>query len=89
MWTLAIVAADTVQTHPGWGHVGGPLLALFLLFCWLCFWGTLAAAGVWLYRALAARQRVGFDRAEQILAERFASGEISAEEYHTRLAQLH
>jgi putative membrane protein len=60
------------------------------------FWVVITALGVLLYRALA-RPGGSSDRAdnrplepipEQILAERFARGEIDEDEYHRRLTVL-
>ncbi|MEW2305835.1 SHOCT domain-containing protein [Streptomyces sp. NPDC006655] len=60
------------------------------------FWAVIIALGVLLYRALA-RPGVSSDRAdsrpleptpEQIIAERFARGEIDEDEYHRRLTVL-
>ncbi|MFF4947889.1 SHOCT domain-containing protein [Streptomyces chattanoogensis] len=66
------------------------------------FWGLVITAGVVLFRALARPaphngERTGWQRgptpdrqpgAEQILAERYARGEIEDEEYRRRLATL-
>ncbi|MGW0512871.1 SHOCT domain-containing protein [Streptomyces olivaceoviridis] len=60
------------------------------------FWAAIIALGVLLYRALARSGGSG-DRTdnppleptpEQILAERFARGDIDEDEYHRRLAVL-
>ena len=49
------------------------------------FWGAVAAVGVYLLR----RRRAGRgEAAEAVLADRFARGEISDEEYRERLAVL-
>lgn len=80
---------------PGWGHMGdgrlwwiwGLLMVLLLL--------SIGALAVWLaVRAGANRPpappptRSPLDRAQEILAERYARGEISTEEYQERLANL-
>jgi len=56
-----------------------------------------AALGVWALVALGRGGSVGADRSdrtadvgsERILDERFARGEIDADEYHSRRADLH
>ena len=49
---------------------------------WLVALGTV----VWLVlRRTARRERTGVDRARDILAERYASGELSRDEYRERL----
>lgn len=58
----------------------------------VAFWALLVAAVVWLVRGLD-RRRVGSPSAqrpgpEQVLAERFAHGEIDEQEFHDRLAAL-
>ncbi|MEV8060595.1 MULTISPECIES: SHOCT domain-containing protein [Streptomyces] len=63
------------------------------------FWALIIAIGVLLYRALARPAPPGSGPTawhktppsgspEQILAERYARGEIDEEEYHRRLATL-
>ena len=52
---------------------------------WLAFLG----AGIWLLvRYLRRRPATGLDRAREILAERFARGELTGEEYRQRLGEL-
>jgi putative membrane protein len=54
-------------------------------FLWLVLLGT----GIWfLARNRRFRQPSGIERARGILAERYARGEISGEEYRERLEQL-
>ena len=53
-------------------------------FLWLILLGAL----VWLAVRTARRERTGVDRAREILAERYASGELSRDEYRERLAEL-
>jgi putative membrane protein len=52
----------------------------------LLFWGSLLAFGVWAVRRFTGG-RAGGD-ARRILDERFARGEIDAEEYRRRLETL-
>ena len=90
--TIAGVLAhhDGWDGHMGWG--GG---------WWMLIWGTLMMAGlvvlvVWLIRTTATGSGVthgsgGEDplaSARRILAERYARGELSTEEYRERLDQL-
>ena len=66
----------------GWGWMAGGLMMLI-------FWGGLVALVVFLVRGFGARspqseeKRSGPD-AEEILAERFARGEISEDEFDQR-----
>jgi putative membrane protein len=63
--------------HPGpWG----PLMLLF--------WAGVIGAVVWFVTRRRPRERSGAERASDILAERYARGELSAEEYRERLEQL-
>jgi putative membrane protein len=70
----------------GWG-----ILGILGVLVQLLFWGGLLAVIVWaVVRITANRQggstdaRVGGDSAEEILRQRFARGEIDAEEYDER-----
>lgn len=74
--------------HPhGWtgGGQGGwfwfPLWPLTVILIVLLVW--VAARGGW-----RRRQPAGMERAREILAQRYASGEISPQEYRERLADL-
>ena len=52
-------------------------------------WLVLLGVGVWfLVRGRRYRQPWGMERASDILAERYARGEITGEEYRERLEQL-
>jgi putative membrane protein len=86
--SLSLLAADP---NHNWGHGDwwpwGPLFFGF----WILLIGAIALT-VW-YAARrgaqhAAAEPTGTDRAKAILAERFARGEISAEEYQDRLTHL-
>jgi putative membrane protein len=62
-----------------WGHHWWPI--------WPLLWAVLIGTAVWLI--LRRRDRGGpLDPARAVLAERFAKGELSAEEYRTRLDEL-
>lgn len=83
--TLAQVVADT----DGWGHMDGWGGG------WMWLWGTLMmfswvaiiAAAIWFF---TNRNTAGTrsPRAREILEERYASGELSTEEYRERLDNL-
>jgi putative membrane protein len=56
----------------------------------LVFWGLVITAIVLLVRNINRAERPSRPRTpEQLLAERFARGEIDETEYHQRLATLH
>jgi putative membrane protein len=56
---------------------------------WPLFWLAVIAGVVWFFtRGRSPSDRDRGDRAREILAERFARGEISGDEYRERLAQL-
>jgi putative membrane protein len=63
--------------HGGWGP--GPWWPL----AWLLFWGAVAVGVLWWRRRHPARPN-----AEAVLAERYAQGDISDEEYRQRRAVL-
>ncbi len=69
----------------GWGYV---LMTLNMLL----FWGLVIGAIVFLVRYVSGSHLLGTGRdaasAGQILAERFARGEIDEEEYHRRVDVL-
>ncbi len=78
------------QPAAAWGYTDGPghplgwWAPLFMLL-----WLSLIGVAVWLVaRTLRPRERAGAERARDILAERFARGELSAEEYRERLGEL-
>jgi putative membrane protein len=76
---MSVLAALPLLTwdsgHSGWWPI------------WPLFWAALIGLAVWLI--LRRRDRRGpDDPARQILAERFAKGELNAEEYRTRLDEL-
>jgi len=82
--------------HPGWwyGHPGwsgwGPGGWIWIVSMVL-FWGSLLAVAVYLIRrrpAPAGMSGAGTGPAEMTLAERYARGEIDAEEYRRRQAVL-
>lgn len=65
----------------GWWWIMGPLFGLF--------WIALIIGVIWFAsRRFRPHERSGIDRARDVLAERFARGEISSEEYRQRLSEL-
>jgi putative membrane protein len=72
---------SVLATHHDWE--GGPWLV------WPLLWLAVIATVVWLVsRRRWERPRSGGERARDILAERFARGEIAGDEYRERLEQL-
>jgi putative membrane protein len=64
-----------------WGDGWWPL--------WPLLWVAVLATVIWLFVRRSKRTgRDPLDQARGILAERFARGELSADEYRERLAQL-
>jgi putative membrane protein len=80
----SLVSAMLVaRSGDDWGH----WWAVAPLF-W-ALWLAVIATVVWLViRRTRAGNRSGLERAREILAERFARGELSADEYRERLDQL-
>jgi putative membrane protein len=68
----------------GWAYV---LMTLSMIL----FWGLIIYGVVWLVRSSTRddRQRTRPSTPEDLLAERFARGEIDEPEYRERLATLH
>jgi putative membrane protein len=65
----------------GWGWLWGPIVLLL--------WVALVATVVWFVaRSARPRERSGAERAKDVLAERYARGELTTEEYRERLEQL-
>ncbi|MDF5752851.1 hypothetical protein [Spongiactinospora sp. TRM90649] len=87
------LALVTSRPGRGWGHSwygGSAWLWTSLVLVVLV---ALTALAVWLVMRSAARRAAptgpsGIDRARDLLAERYARGEISTEEYHDRLSNL-
>lgn len=75
--------------HGGWG--AGDWLAMSLMM--VVFWGALIALVVWLVRRLGPDRTTDTTpprpRAEEVLAERFARGEIDEDEFTRRRELLH
>jgi putative membrane protein len=77
---MTVLAALPLLTwdsdHPGWWPI------------WLLFWAALIGIAVWLILRRRRDRRGPLDPAREILAERFARGDLNAEEYRTRLDEL-
>jgi putative membrane protein len=55
----------------------------------LLLWVALIATVVWFVaRSARSPERSGVERAREVLAERYARGELTTEEYQERLEQL-
>ena len=73
------------MTGGGWSMMGGGWAMMgFGLLATLAFWALIIWGGLHLYRSWSH----GSTRAEDVLARRFASGEIDEEEYHRRRETL-
>jgi putative membrane protein len=67
--------ATILLTHAGWG--GGPWFLIFPIL-----WIALAVTAFVIWRGRSDGRRTG--SAEEVLAERYARGEISADEFRER-----
>ena len=75
----------------GWHGQGGNWNGWWALawVCWmLIIWGWIAALAVFVVRRWRRSPRRPATAPEEILAERYARGEITTEEYQERLAVL-
>jgi putative membrane protein len=79
--TVNALAGLPLLTHDAgeWGHHWWPL--------WLLFWAALLGTVAWLILRRRDR-RDPLDHARELLAERFARGELTGEEYRARLDEL-
>ena len=88
-----MLLTEFVAQSNDWGHMNGWGGG------WMWLWGIAMMAGfvaliVWLARSASANsgpsvpQRDPTERAKEILAERFAKGELSSDEYRERFSQL-
>jgi putative membrane protein len=80
MHALTTLAATQIAAHP-WAHAWGWWAPFGFLF-WV---GAIAVAVYFLFRRRAPMQRTP---ARDILAERFARGEMTSDEYEERLSHL-
>lgn len=78
-WVVA-TTGDEWSRGDGW-WVAGPLF--------LAFWIAVIATVIWLaVRAARRRDHSGIDRARDVLADRYARGELTTDEYRERAGQL-
>ena len=71
--------------HDGWGCGAGGLLLMALMMA--LFWGAIIATAVWAIRQFRPREANTRDaptNAMRILEDRFARGEIDADEFQRR-----
>jgi putative membrane protein len=73
---------EALTMAAGWGPGPGPWWPIFPIF-WVVFWGALIFA-VFRFRGRWQRGH----SAEDVLAERYARGEITVEDYRERLRVL-
>ncbi len=69
---------DGIGMHDGWDWAIGALMMVLV-------WGAIIWGGIYLWAKSRSRDEPG---PAQILRERFARGEIEADELETRLAEL-
>jgi putative membrane protein len=81
MNVLAALPLLTHQAGGDWGH--HPWWPL-----WLLFWAAVIGTAVWLISRRRGRRGAPLYRAHEILAERYARGELGGEEYRQRVAEL-
>jgi putative membrane protein len=55
---------------------------------WLVLWAALLIAAAWLVSRRVGRRSDPLERARAVLAERYASGELTGQEYRERLDEL-
>jgi putative membrane protein len=79
---MTLIAALPLFTHDAdhWGNPWWPL--------WPILWVALIGVAAWLIMRRRARRHDPLDRAREVLAERFARGELTGEEYRARLGDL-
>jgi len=79
---LNTIAALPLLSHStgDWDHHWWPI--------WPLVWVILIGIVVWLVVRRRGPRHGPLDRAQEVLAERFARGEISGEEYRARLDEL-
>ncbi|HEX2053952.1 MAG TPA: hypothetical protein VHJ78_09550 [Actinomycetota bacterium] len=79
---LLVVLSGTAGHYGGWGPGGwwfGPALPLL--------WITLVGLGIWFF-ARRRPQQAALDGARQLLADRYARGELTGDEYTEKLERL-
>lgn len=88
----ALTSVATVLADRGdWGHHmwdGGGWMWLWWTLMMLFWVAVIGLAVFWIARAPQSSRDSGDDRAKEILAERYARGELSTEEYRERVEAL-
>ena len=78
---MIAIAALPLLTHADeWDHTWWPV--------WPIFWVVLIGLVVWLIVRRGHRRYDPLDRAREVLAERYARGDLTGEEYRARLDDL-
>jgi putative membrane protein len=76
-----LIAALPLLTHAdGWDHAWWPI--------WPILWVAVIGAVVWLLARRRFPRHDPLERAREVLAERYARGDLTGEEYRTRLDDL-
>jgi putative membrane protein len=90
---LVVTKEGTVMMYDNWGWGWGGWVLMTLVM--IVFWAAVITAVVLAVRSVAGSRRPGASRgpsgparAEDLLAERFARGEIDDDEYRQRLTLL-
>jgi putative membrane protein len=74
-------AAPVLLTHGSeWGHAWWPV--------WPIFWVAVVGLVAWLIVRRSRHRHDPLDRARGVLAERYARGELTGEEYRARLDDI-
>lgn len=81
---MLTTALATAAMHGGFGHPGGPWFLLIPLF-WILVIGVIVAV---FGRSRFRNWHGGTGGARQVLAQRYANGDIDEQEYRARLEVL-
>jgi putative membrane protein len=80
---IALNHVSPLVAGSDWVHDGFWWIPVLLL------WATVLGVGIWFaVRTVRPSERSGIERARAILAERYARGEVSVEQYRERLDEL-
>ena len=78
--SMTAIAALPVLADNDWNHAWWPV--------WPLFWAALIGLTIWLILRRRDCRPDPLDGARTVLAERFAQGELTSEEYRARLKDL-